>query len=227
MDDPGKKKTEFNLVVKNTFLHFTTSDGAKQRSSSYPRGKCALPAMPSSESARTGPARSSEMCGQTSMVLRNIPKIFTRDMLCNLLEAHRCLEEVDFLYLPIRHKDGRCLGYAFINFTTSAAALAFRGHFHDMHLPCSLGSCPQAGAGPAVALAVHANTQMRRLEDLLAKYTDSPILHPFVPEWLKPILLENGRRVPFPSPTRLVEPPEWAWWVPRRQPGILGTGLRV
>ncbi|CAE7257122.1 ML6 [Symbiodinium natans] len=194
MDEPWQMMGG-NLVVKNTFLHITTSDGARKRASSYPRGKCAIPAMPS-------PAFSSEMCGQTSMVLRNIPKNFTRSMLCDLLEAHRCLEEVDFLYLPIRHKDGRCLGYAFINFTTSAAALAFRGYFHDMHLPCSLESCPNktallAGAGPAVALVAHANTQMRNLEQLLAKYTDSPILHPRVPDRLKPILLENGRRVPF------------------------------
>ena len=34
--------------------------------------------------------------------------------------------------------------------------------------------------------------RMRNLEQLLAKYTDSPILHPRVPEGLKPILLENG-----------------------------------
>ncbi|CAE7592529.1 ML6 [Symbiodinium natans] len=154
---------EANPVVKNTFLHFTTSDGARRRASSYPRDECAIPAMPGSK--RSGSGTASEMCGQTSLVLRNIPKDFTRSMLCNLLEQHRCLEEVDFLYLPIRHKDGRCLGYAFINFTTSAAAQAFRGYFHDMHLPCSLRSCPgrtplRAGAGPAVALVVHVNTQM-------------------------------------------------------------------
>ena len=184
---------------------------------------------PPPQSSGTGPAFSSEMCGQTSMVLRNIPKSFTRSMLCDLLDTHRCLEEVDFLYLPIRHKDGRCLGYAFINFTTSAAALSFRGHFHHMQLPCSLGSCMEetslrAGAGPAVALVVHANTQMKNLRELLAKYTDSPILHPFVPEWLKPIALEKGRQVPFPSPSRLVEPPEWVWWVQRRQPVSWGQG---
>ena len=221
-----------NVVVKNTFLHATTSAGARRRASSYPRDNCVIPAMPCSESSGTGPAFSAEMCGQTSMVLRNIPKSFTRSMLCDLLEEHRCLEEVDFLYLPIRHRDGRCLGYAFINFTTSAAALSFRGHFHHMELPCSLGSCPEgtslrAGAGPAVVLVVHANTQMQNLEELLAKYTDSPILHPRVPEWLKPILLENGRQVPFPLPTRPVEPPELARWVQRRRPGMLGTGLRV
>ena len=138
--------------MKNTFLHITTSDGARRRASSYPRDNCAIPAMPSFESSGTGPAFSSEMCGQTSMVLRNIPKSFSRSMLCDLLETHRCLEEVDFLYLPIRHRDGRCLGYAFINFTTSAAALSFHWRFHHMQLPCSLRSCPEgtsvrAGAG--------------------------------------------------------------------------------
>ncbi|CAE7820759.1 ML1, partial [Symbiodinium sp. CCMP2456] len=150
--------------------------------------------------ARIGCAQAETTAGealeQTSMVLRNLPKDLNRMSLCSLLDVHGCFETADFIYLPARFKDGLSLGYAFINFHTPAAAMDFQRKFHGMHLhlPGALGSADS----PPKALVVHPNLRMRSLQDLLNRYKNSPILHPDVPEGMKPFLLENGKPMPFP-----------------------------
>ena len=136
---------------------------------------------------------------QTSMVLRHVPNNFTRNGLLDLLELHSGLEEVNFLYLPIRHKDGFCLGYAFISFDTPEAADTFRNVFHGMHPP-----------GASKALVVHNNERMQSLSELVARFRDSPILHACVPDHMKPMLFDAGRPMRFPARTKHVNPPDWA-----------------
>ena len=148
--------------------------------------------------ARTGPGcvQAETSVGEmtTSMLLRNLPKDLNRTGLCSLLDAHGCFKTANFIYLPARFKDGFSLGYAFINFQSPEAAMEFQRIFHGMHLspraPCANGS--------AKALVAHPNLRMTSLLDLLDRYKSSPILHPDVPERMKPCLLENGKPLPVP-----------------------------
>jgi hypothetical protein len=59
---------------------------------------------------------------QTTLMIRNVPVLYTRDML-----AAEWLNEgtYDLLYLPYCCNTQRNLSYAFINFTSEAAALTF------------------------------------------------------------------------------------------------------
>ncbi|WOL13750.1 hypothetical protein Cni_G22528 [Canna indica] len=72
----------------------------------------------------------SQVDQRTTVMIRNIPNKFSRDMLIELLDQH-CAKEnkeaappsaYDFVYLPMDFKSGCNLGYAFVNFTTVMAA---------------------------------------------------------------------------------------------------------
>ncbi|XP_016649792.1 PREDICTED: protein terminal ear1-like [Prunus mume] len=84
----------------------------------------------------------------TTVMVKNIPNQFRRHTLLEILRRH-CFEvnrgihsdpnksKFDFVYLPIdfgkiwKKKTISNLGYAFVNFTTPAAAHRFCGHFQD------------------------------------------------------------------------------------------------
>ncbi|OLP77394.1 Protein MEI2-like 1 [Symbiodinium microadriaticum] len=181
--------------------------------------RCRSPVREEATEAKTGSVQAETPVDQTSMVLRNIPKDLNRTGLCSLLDVHGCFETANFIYLPARFKDGLSLGYAFINFHTPEAAMEFQRKFHGMqlHPPGALG-CANSAPKPMV---VHPNVRMRSLEELLHRYKNSPILHPDVPEPMKPFLLDHGKPMPFPPQTEHVESPEWLRPRHRHPPGPL------
>ncbi|QCD88619.1 hypothetical protein DEO72_LG3g3169 [Vigna unguiculata] len=76
---------------------------------------------------------------ETTVMIRNIPSKYTRDMLVEFLDSHcmkvnlrdkekdeeSCCLAFDFVYLPIDFKTGMNKGYAFVNFTKPQAAWKF------------------------------------------------------------------------------------------------------
>ncbi|KAL6208237.1 hypothetical protein ACLB2K_019188 [Fragaria x ananassa] len=91
----------------------------------------------------------------TTLMIRNIPNHFGRSDLVGILKDHclyenlnsvlRCestkKSEFDFLYLPMDFKEFWVnkrisnLGYAFVNFTSSVAALRFYKRYHNFEWP--------------------------------------------------------------------------------------------
>jgi hypothetical protein len=68
---------------------------------------------------------------QTTLMIRNVPVLYTRDMLA----TEWCNEGTyDFLYLPYCCSSQRNLSYAFLNFTSEAAALIFVKKWHKQRL---------------------------------------------------------------------------------------------
>ncbi|XP_058112422.1 protein terminal ear1-like [Magnolia sinica] len=84
--------------------------------------------------------------GKTTLMIRNIPNKYTREMLLELLDKH-CMEEneklggeaddsnqdfsaYDFVYLPIDFGSGCNLGYAFVNLTCEPAACRLHRALH-------------------------------------------------------------------------------------------------
>merc|ERR1711904_185985 len=59
----------------------------------------------------------------TTIMLRNLPNDYTRDMLLELLDLEGFIGGYDFLYLPMDFKKQSNLGYAFVNLLTHEDAL--------------------------------------------------------------------------------------------------------
>ncbi|XWS54973.1 hypothetical protein CRYUN_Cryun10bG0135400 [Craigia yunnanensis] len=91
---------------------------------------------------------------ETTVMIRNIPNRYTREMLKDFLDQHcmltnreaesqitgsdeePSLSAFDFLYLPIDFVTKSNKGYAFVNFTNPGAARKFFDASHDKHWEC-------------------------------------------------------------------------------------------
>jgi hypothetical protein len=168
-----------------------------------------MPAMHSAPSTEVGSASShcsdSEMeieDGRTSVILKNIPEGCDRGILMKTLKAENFLNSVNFLYLPMAfdRKETASFRYAFISFTAPDTAKRFVNHFSgftnwDQALP-NVGSGCIAEWCALQGCAAH-----------IARYRNSPMMHPSVEDQFKPILLHRGQRLPFAPPTMEIKPP--------------------
>merc|ERR1740120_413238 len=60
---------------------------------------------------------------RTTIMLRNIPNDYTRDMLLELLDSEGLASLYDFVYLPSDFKRWQGLGYAFVNMVSHEDAV--------------------------------------------------------------------------------------------------------
>merc|ERR1719330_1788278 len=137
---------------------------------------------------------SSERDVRTTVMLRNLPNNYTRAMVLELLESKGFdSSKFNFFYLPIDFNTNVALGYAFVDLVHPFWK-AFDG-FSSWALP-SRKACFVSWCEPCQGLQAH-----------IERYRNSPIMHDSVPDEFQPLLLENGRRVPFPRPTKSIRAP--------------------
>lgn len=94
-----------------------------------PRLLAFLSSMQMAYSAQMYPVDYGQSNDYTTIMLRNIPNRYTRDMLMDRLNVSYA-NEYDFLYLPIDFSNGCNVGYCFINFRTPAICQRFMQEFH-------------------------------------------------------------------------------------------------
>ncbi|CAE7871009.1 ML4, partial [Symbiodinium necroappetens] len=125
--------------------------------------------------------------GYTTVMLRNIPNKYTREMLVKQLNQD-FKSRFDFVYLPIDFKNKCNVGYGFINFRTSAACDEFIAKYDGVDvrkcLP-GLNSKKVAGVTPA---------RVQGLEENVRRLRTGPVMNELVnhPEWMPLLLDENG-----------------------------------
>lgn len=134
---------------------------------------------------------------RTTVMLQNLPNNYTRSVLKDLLDTKGFAGRFDFLYFPVDFRTHAALGYAFVNLLTAADAEAVRKALHGFSqwsLPsnkvCSVGWSQQHG-----------------LEANVARYRNSPLMHESVPDNFRPAVFNDGKRVPFPPPTKRIKVP--------------------
>jgi len=139
---------------------------------------------------------------QTTVMMRNIPNNYTREMLLELLDTHDFAGEYDLVYLPMDFKTEAGLGYAFINLVKPESVWRFRDRFHGFRdwAIVSEKVCEVSWSDVLQGIDAH-----------VARYRNSPVMHESVPDDFKPVLFANGERLPFPAPTRKIRAPrQWS-----------------
>jgi hypothetical protein len=135
---------------------------------------------------------------RTTVMLRNLPRDFSRDVLLKLLDDNGFAGKYNFVYMPIDFVRQAGLGYAFVNLTLPEVVKDFWEAFDgfsawpvDCEKVCRVNwSSPHQG-----------------YEEHVQRYRNSPLMHADVPDECRPVLLENGVRVDFPPPTKSLRAP--------------------
>jgi len=130
---------------------------------------------------------------KTTMMLRDIPPMLSREMLINLLDQLGFWGTYDFVYIPVDHSTRRGFGYAFVNFSLPETALHFRRHFEGYN------QWPVLHDKPCAVVWSEAH---QGLEEHIERLRNSTVMHDSVPEMFKPVLFRGGMRIPFPAPTK-------------------------
>mmetsp|Transcript_23213 Transcript_23213/g.41076 ORF Transcript_23213/g.41076 Transcript_23213/m.41076 type:complete len:299 (+) Transcript_23213:59-955(+) len=144
------------------------------------------------------PQTAEQACGRTTVMLRNVPNNYTRDMLLTLLNEQGFSSRYDFVYLPIDFRRRANLGYAFVNLTDEASVDALWSTFDGFSgwaLPTAK-VCQVSWSGPHQGFKAH-----------VERYRNSPVMHRSVPDEYKPVIFEHGLRKNFPRPTKKVKAP--------------------
>lgn len=137
----------------------------------------------------------------TTVMLRNIPNKYTREMLIKQLQID-FHGEFDFMYLPIDFKNKCNVGYGFINFRNQEACERFVENFHGVDvrkcLP-GLNSKKIVEVTPARVQGLIENVRRLRNSPVMNQLQDHP-------EWMPLLFDEHGREEPFPTPDQALPP---------------------
>lgn len=134
----------------------------------------------------------------TTVMLRNLPNDYTREMLLSLLDSQGFADCYDFVYMPIDFHRKAGLGYAFVNMVTHEDAE--RVHRKLMRF--------EAWETPSQkVLDICWSEPSQGLEAHIERYRNSPVMHPDVADKFKPLLFKNGVIATFPGPTKRIRPP--------------------
>jgi RNA recognition motif-containing protein len=130
-----------------------------------------------------------EVTQTSTVVLRQLPEQYARSHVRKLLNAKGFSHQYDFIYVPYDFKTSKTLRYAIVNFTSIAFAKKAKEQLDG------------AAVDDAI-LDMQFSKSHAGLESLVERYRDSPVMNDCaVPQSHKPLLLENGKAVPFPWPS--------------------------
>jgi len=135
---------------------------------------------------------------QTTVMLKNLPNNYTRNMLLALLDREGFAGRYDFVYLPFDFTRNANRGYAFVNLAQAEAIAplwqAFQG-FKRWSLPTAK-ICEVTWSSGCQGLHTH-----------IERYKNSSVMHESVPEKYQPLIFQAGQRVAFPPPTVQLQAP--------------------
>merc|ERR1712107_830692 len=135
---------------------------------------------------------------RTTIVLRDLPEGFSRDMIADLLNSQGLEKMFDFIYTPVKFSVMATIGYAFVNFVSNEAAqecLSRLNGFTEWATPSEN------------SLTVLWSEKDQGLATIIDRHRNSPVMHSSVKEEFKPALYMDGVRTAFPLPTKHIKPP--------------------
>mmetsp|Transcript_97567 Transcript_97567/g.252503 ORF Transcript_97567/g.252503 Transcript_97567/m.252503 type:complete len:340 (+) Transcript_97567:109-1128(+) len=151
---------------------------------------------PGAESTLSNGCSTNDEGKQTTLMLKGIPRSYTRKMVEQLLDEHGFAKQYDFLYLPLQFVTKANFGYAFLNLTTSQGVARFWQHFHWPRW--RLDGEPTTVSWSSIRGGLDAHVE---------HFRNSPLMHPSMADEYKPVVFVDGVRCPFPAPTREIKKP--------------------
>lgn len=136
---------------------------------------------------------------RTSVVMRNIPKVYTRGDLLEFINQQGFDGSYDLVYLPVDFQTELNHGYAFINLTTTENFERFLQHFTNFS--------NRMNSSDSVCEVSCLEDTAQGIDGMIERYRNSPMMHESVEDRFKPALFENGLRIPFPEPTKKIRAP--------------------
>jgi hypothetical protein len=136
---------------------------------------------------------------RTTVMIKNIPNNYTRDMLLELLDSIGFALRYNFVYLPMDFHRRANLGYAFVNLVSPRDAQTIMQYLHgfaDWSVCASDKVCEMTWGYPLQGLEAH-----------VQRFRNSPVMHEHVPENFKPLLFYQGVPTPLPAPTKRLRMP--------------------
>lgn len=131
---------------------------------------------------------------ETSLMIKNIPNKYTREMLLEDLDNNGFKNLYDFFYLPIDFRTQCNMGYAFVNLVTVEDANRVRRVYQGRQLS-AYNSAKICEVGAAKVQGKDKNVE---------QYRNSAVMS--MDERYHPLVFENGIRQPFPRPTTAIKP---------------------
>lgn len=180
---PEEEVVDSSMFEQKRYIPPNHVEHEQQRAPENPRVKTGV-----LEKNRRSPGWGNDVSGETTLMLRNIPNKYTRDMLVEDMRARGVISDVDFLYMPVDLRHECNVGYCFVNVTSKDGVARFRAAFDSTNLPQvkSRKMC-EVGIG---------NVQGRRAN--IEAYRNSAVMS--LDEKYHPLLFDNGVQVKFPAP---------------------------
>mmetsp|Transcript_48597 Transcript_48597/g.113807 ORF Transcript_48597/g.113807 Transcript_48597/m.113807 type:complete len:216 (-) Transcript_48597:77-724(-) len=162
----------------------------------------------SQQEKSTDPPTPTNLAECTTVMLRNIPNKYTRDMLVKQLEQN-FKGQFDYVYLPIDFKNRCNVGYAFINFASVGVCATFVEKFNGVEV----GECLPGLNSRKIAEVTPARIQGK--EENVRRLRNSPVMGELSshPEWMPLVYDEDGKVSSFPAADQPPSPTK-----PRRRP---------
>jgi hypothetical protein len=126
---------------------------------------------------------------KTTLMLRHIPNQYTRDMILSELTERGVLEYIDFLYLPIDATSHHLnVGYCFLNVINNVVVPLVWEALDGAKL-MKVKSTKRCVISLGHVQGLQSNITAYRNSSLMTRS-----------DLVRPILLKNGKRIPFPKP---------------------------
>jgi len=185
-----------NLRLAATRAREAANNAAAQQQISFEVPYC----QPQSVTAAVGTVEGTSFNEniKTTLMCKNVPNDYSRDMFIAVLDSEGLAGLYDFVYLPRDFKKKAAFGYAFVN---------FQGHEQTLLGMQRLQGFKEWKVPSRKVLQVVWSSPHQGLDEHMERYRNSPVMHDLMPDEYKPILLKGGIRIEFPRPTARMRAP--------------------
>lgn len=135
---------------------------------------------------------------RTTLLLKNIPSCCTTAMLVEMLNSQGFEGSYNFVYAPTDFRSLTSFGYGFVNLVSYEDAVHMMETLDGYDGWASEGIC---------AMEACWSMPHQGLDLQIRRFQNSPVMHPSVPDEIKPMIFTDGVRSPFPEPTKQLREP--------------------